>query len=279
MTIDFGKVERYIEDRGFGFVSHTFAKIPHKEVFFHIKVIKRTHSDLAQVLDRTAIIEKVYFWYEYKTSPKGQEVLAILDLKQIRQKYADHIADFIETIKTSWMDVGKPLSESLIKATSDLLMPDEVNQLTTNREMLEVEQRIHQEELQKAEVARLQAIAEQRAAQERAEAARNQAIAERRASQERVEEEEFRQLVAEILALRFTQSKQVSAYIVRNRLGHKYKHISGILQMELGGNVWNFNGGFPPNIYARLCDALGLGNQGSRAVPLAFTPYKDIIEH
>ncbi|MFN9866241.1 MAG: hypothetical protein ACK568_03935 [Pseudanabaena sp.] len=69
----------------------------------------------------------------------------------------------------------------------------------------------------------------------------------------------------------------MSAYIVRNRLGHKYKHISGILQMELGGEVWNFNGGFPPNIYARLCDALGLGNQGSRAVPLAFTPYKDII--
>ncbi|MFN5924413.1 MAG: hypothetical protein ACK466_11585, partial [Pseudanabaena sp.] len=242
-----------------GFVSHTFAKIPHKEVFFHIKVVKRTHPELAQALDRTAIIEKVYFWYEYRTSPKGQEVLAILELKQIRHKYADHVAGFIETIKTSWMNVGKPLPESLIKATSDLLMPDEVNQLATNREMLEVEKRIHQEELQKAEAARLQAIAEQKAAQEG------------------VEEEEFRQLVEEISALRFTQSKQVSAYIVRNRLGHKYKHISGILQMELGGEVWNFNGGFPPNIYARLCDALGLGNQGSRAVPLAFTPYKDII--
>jgi hypothetical protein len=277
MTIDFGKVERYIEDRGFGFVSHTFAKIPHKEVFFHIKVVKRTHPELAQALDRTAIIEKVYFWYEYRTSPKGQEVLAILELKQIRHKYADHVAGFIETIKTSWMNVGKPLPESLLKATSDLLMPDEVNQLATNREMLEVEKRIHQEELQKAEAARLQAIAEQRAAQERAEAARLQAIAEQKAAQEGVEEEEFRQLVEEISALRFTQSKQVSAYIVRNRLGHKYKHISGILQMELGGEVWNFNGGFPPNIYARLCDALGLGNQGSRAVPLAFTPYKDII--
>ncbi|MFN9884267.1 MAG: cold shock domain-containing protein [Pseudanabaena sp.] len=277
MTIDFGKVERYIEDRGFGFVSHTFAKIPHKEVFFHIKVVKRTHPELAQALDRTAIIEKVYFWYEYRTSPKGQEVLAILELKQIRHKYADHVAGFIETIKTSWMNVGKPLPESLIKATSDFLMPDEVNHLATNREMLEVEKRIHQEELQKAEAARLQAIAEQRAAQERAEAARLQAIAEQKAAQEGVEEEEFRQLVEEISALRFTQSKQVSAYIVRNRLGHKYKHISGILQMELGGEVWNFNGGFPPNIYARLCDALGLGNQGSRAVPLAFTPYKDII--
>ncbi|MFO0211591.1 MAG: cold shock domain-containing protein, partial [Pseudanabaena sp.] len=238
MTIDFGKVERYIEDRGFGFVSHTFAKIPHKEVFFHIKVVKRTHPELAQALDRTAIIEKVYFWYEYRTSPKGQEVLAILELKQIRHKYADHVAGFIETIKTSWMNVGKPLPESLIKATSDLLMPDEVNQLATNREMLEVEKRIHQEELQKAEAARLQAIAEQRAAQERAEAARLQAIAEQKAAQEGVEEEEFRQLVEEISALRFTQSKQVSAYIVHNRLGHKYKHISGILQMELGGEVW-----------------------------------------
>lgn len=277
MTIDFGKVERYIGDRGFGFVSHTFAKIAHKEVFFHIKVVKQTYPEMAQVLDRTTTIEKVYFWYEYRTSPKGQEVLAILDLKQIRQKYPKYVADFTETIKTNWMNVGKPLSELLIKATSDLLIPDEINQLTTNRGMLELAQRIHQEELQRDEAARLQAIAEQKASQKRDEAARNQAIAEQREIQEGAEEEEFRQLVAEMSALRFTQSKQVSAYIVRNRLGHKYKHISGILQMELDGEVWNFNGGFPPIIYARLCDALGLGNQGSRAVPLTFTPYKDII--
>ncbi|HBW56881.1 MAG TPA: hypothetical protein DEF27_03400, partial [Oscillatoriales bacterium UBA8482] len=223
MTIDFGKVERYIEDRGFGFVSHTFAKIPPREVFFHIKAVKRTHPEMPQALDGTKTIEKLYFWYEYRTSSKGQEVLGILDLKQIQQKYADDIVSFIDTIKTSWMNVGKPLPESLRKATSDLLNHDEVNQLMASRETLEAEQRRHQEELQRAESARLQAIAEQRAAQERAEAVKRQAIAEQRVAQQRVEEEEFRQLVAEMSAQRFTKSSQVSKYIVRHKLGHKYK--------------------------------------------------------
>ena len=101
MTIDFGKVERYIEDRGFGFVSNTFAKMPPKQVFFHTKIVKRTHPELAQALDSTITTEEVYFWYEYRTSTKGQEVLAILDLEQIQQEYADHIAAFIDTIKVA----------------------------------------------------------------------------------------------------------------------------------------------------------------------------------
>ena len=295
MAVDFGKVERYIEDRGFGFVSHTFANIPTREVFFHIKVVKRTHPELAQALDGTTTIERVYFWYEYTASSKGQEVLALLDLKQIQQKFPDHKAAFIDFIKASWINVKKPLPESLIKATSGLLTLDEVNQLTASREALEVEQRRHQEVLQKAEAARLQVIAEQKAAQQGAEAARRQAIVEQRAAQQRdeaarrqaiaeqravqsgVEEEEFRQLVAEMSVLGYTHSSQVSAYIVRHRLGYKYRNISGILQMQLNGNAWLFNGGFPQNVYARLCNALGLQSQGSGAVPGAFTPYKDII--
>ena len=193
------------------------------------------------------------------------------------------------------MNVDKPLSELFRKAASGLLTSDEVNQLMASRETLEAKQRRHQEELQRAEAAklqaieeqravheraetaRLQAIAEQRAVHERAEAARLQAIAEQRAAQEKLEEDEFCQLVAEMSALGFTNSKQVSTYIVRHKLGHKYKNISGVLQMELDGNVWNFNGGFPPEIYARLCKELGLGNQGTRARAGAFTPYKDII--
>ena len=347
-TIDYGKVEKYIEDRGFGFVTQTFAKIQPKGVFFHIKVVKRTHLELAQVLDSATTHEEVYFWYEYVTSFKGQEVLTVLDLKQIQQKYPDHKAAFIDTLKTSWMDVKNPLSEALRKATSDLLTSDEVNQLMASREAVKEEQRKHQEELQKAEATRVQAIAEQRddqlkaeaariqviavlrAAQQKAEASRIQAIAilkvaqqraviaerhatveqwavqrrakaakvqaieeqraaqlkaqavewqaiaERKAAQQKVEEEEFCQLVAEISALRYTRSSQVSEYIVSHGLGYKYKNISGILQMESNGSVWNFNGGFPPNIYARLCSELGLRNRGSAAVPVAFTPYKNI---
>ncbi|MBF0208748.1 MAG: hypothetical protein HQK53_17920 [Oligoflexia bacterium] len=261
MTIDFGKVERYIENRGFGFVSHTFAKMPPKEVFFHIKVVKRTHPNLSQVLYNTSTNANIYFWYEYETSPKGQEVLAILNPNKIRQKYDEHIAVLIDTIKTYWMNAGKPLPEAIRKATSDLLTSDEANHLAASREILEAEQKRHQEELQKAEDAKLKAIADQRAARENAE------------------NEEFRQLVAEMSALKFTSSSQVSNYIVRNRLGYNYKHISGILEMELDDERWKFNGGIQPKIYARLCEELGLGNQRSLATPVAFTAYKDIIDH
>jgi hypothetical protein len=93
------------------------------------------------------------------------------------------------------------------------------------------------------------------------------------------EEEEFRQLVAEMAPLRFTHSTQVSAYIVKHKLGQRYKHISGILQMELDGENFSFHGGFPPYIYARLCDALGLASKQSRARPQTFTPYADMVEH
>lgn len=278
MTIDCGRVQRYLEDRGFGFVSHTFAKGAAKEVFFHIKTVKRTHPELAAALD-SAASNTVYFWYEYRATPKGQEVTALLDVKRLRKQYAEDTAAFLDTINTSWMNAEKPLSESIRQATADLLSPDEVNQLSEHRSALEAEHRKRKEEQQKAEAARLQAIAEQRAAEEKAEAARRQAIRDQQAAQERIEEEEFSQLVAEMSALNYTRSSQVSAYIVRNKLGFKYKNISGFLEMELEGRRWNFDGGFPPKIYARLCDALGLGNQGSRATPVAFTPYKDVIKH
>ena len=278
MTIDYGRVERYLEDRGFGFVSHTFAKVPAKEVFFHVKTVKRTHPELAAALDSQKS-SSVYFWYEYRTSPKGQEVTALLDIKRLRQHHAEDAAAFRDTICTSWMNAEKSISESIRQATVDLFSPDEVNQLAERRAALDAEYRRRKEEQQKAEAARLQAIAEKRAAEERADAARRQAIRDQEEAQERIEEEEFSQLVAEMAALNYTRSNQVSAYIVRNKLGFKYKNISGLLEMELEGRRWNFNGGFPPHIYARLCDALGLGNQGSRATPVAFTPYKDIIKH
>ncbi len=92
------------------------------------------------------------------------------------------------------------------------------------------------------------------------------------------EEEEFRQLTEEIRAHGFTHSSQVSKYIVDHQLGGKYKHISGVLEIEMDGNVFDFRGGFPPNIYARLCEELKLHNQGSRATPGRFTPYKDILK-
>lgn len=130
------------------------------------------------------------------------------------------------------------------------------------------------EEEQKSEAVKFQEITEQKPASLRFNKLRSL-----KHIKNEHEEREFFQLVAEISQLRFATSSQVSAYIRNNNLGLKYKHISGILQMEKDGREWKFDGGFPPWIYARLCNELGLSNQGSRAKPTAFTPYKDIIDH
>lgn len=279
MTIDFGRVEKYVKERGFGFVSHTFSEVPPTQAFFHIKVLKRDHAELAQALSSTTTIGQAYFWYEYQASPKGREVVAILKSPQEHQHHRDKLDAVMAVIKAQWLKLDSHLSEALRRAAVDLLPADEISALAERKESLEAERKRRQEEFFSLESARLQEIAQARVAQQRAEAAKLKASSDERAHQQRTEEEEFLQLVAELSALGFTHSNQVSRHIVANKLGHKYRHISGILQMESQGNVWDFNGGFPPKIYARLCEELGLGNQGSRAVPRKFTPYKDIFDY
>lgn len=90
------------------------------------------------------------------------------------------------------------------------------------------------------------------------------------------EETEFRALVAEVRALGFTSSKQVSNYIMEHRLGNKYGHISGRLTMERDGDQWPFYGGIQPRIYARLCNELGLDDQGTDAKPGEFIPFREL---
>ncbi|WP_074181308.1 hypothetical protein [Serratia marcescens] len=91
-----------------------------------------------------------------------------------------------------------------------------------------------------------------------------------------VNEQEFNELVTELSVQGFTHSSEVSEYIVKNKLGAKYKNISGVLQMKKRGDEWLFEGGFPPDIYARLCQKLKLKNKGSQARPGEFTPYKNV---
>ena len=91
-----------------------------------------------------------------------------------------------------------------------------------------------------------------------------------------LEEEEFNQLVEEVMAKGFTESRQVSQYIMANKLGRKYRHISGVLDMERGEDAWQFHGGFPPHIYARLCEALGLGQKISDARVAGFRSFSDL---
>lgn len=91
-----------------------------------------------------------------------------------------------------------------------------------------------------------------------------------------LEDEEFKALVEEVAAKGFTESRQVSNYIMVNELGRKYRHISGILELERDGEAWRYHGGFPPHIYARLCEALGLDQKQSDARVAGFKSFNDL---
>lgn len=267
-NIDFGQVENFIEDRGVGFVSRILTGTTCSgAVFFHIKTVKRTNPKLAQELNSFDPYDAPYFWYEFEQTRKGAQVTSLIDPKVVAKRYAAESAGIIYSIRRIWLDENKsldtfgqfpPLPDAIIKASSEIIPKNELARLEEERLVLEVRNQQARKELKKIE-----------------EAKRKEAE-DKKAAQDKVEEAEFSQLVKEISRLGFTHSKQVSEYIVRYRLGHKYKNISGVLQMQMRGTTWNFNGGFPPKIYARLCFELGLDNQGSEAKPGAFKPYKDL---
>ncbi|MBM7070672.1 hypothetical protein JQC92_01265 [Shewanella sp. 202IG2-18] len=89
-------------------------------------------------------------------------------------------------------------------------------------------------------------------------------------------DKEFKQLVNDLSPLKFRTSKELSAYIVQNNLGHHYPNISGVLDMSNGEDSWKYEGGFPPDIYRRLCIELKLESQHSLARPGSFKSYNQL---
>lgn len=90
------------------------------------------------------------------------------------------------------------------------------------------------------------------------------------------ESEELFNLLEEMRPLGFSQSKDLSEYIVKNNLGRKYPNISGVVRMEEHGREWNFPGGFHPRLYAIICNELQLNNQRSEAKAIGFTSFNII---
>jgi hypothetical protein len=198
----------------------------------------------------------VYFWYRFGKAVKGEQVVEALDASDIIEHDKLSITN---QIGSKFNDISVALSDGIEAAAEDLLSEKDLSALVKARSKLEAEQK---------------ELKEQR--RRESEAKYNELI-EKQAAHRKVEEDEFRGLVAEISSYGFTQSKQVSEYIVSHQLGYKYPNISGILEMELDGRTWGFNGGFPPKIYARLCEEIGLSNQGTHARPGKFIPYKIIL--
>lgn len=247
MEINFGIVKKYFTDRGFGFVGHTFLNPNSKEVFFHIKTIKQSDLELAKKIGNEDFTEAIYFWYETENSKKGEQVCTVLNHESIHQKYSNDVPVFIEEVESIWKDIDSQTPEWLVQVSIDLIGINQTNELKVERDGLELRRDEENEKKCREEKA-----------------------------QQEIEFNEFEKLIAEIRPLGFTHSSQVSSYIMENKLGYKYKNISGIIEMELEGRTWQFKGGFPPKIYAQICSELGLGNRGSHARVVGFSSFKKL---
>lgn len=265
MSTDFGKVSDYVSDRGFGFVKGLLLG-NHSEVFFHIKTIKKTDSQLAVRLAEEPF-DEYYFWFETETTPKGKQVRAVLTPEQVRRGAIADTSKLVEGVESLWRDTSYKKPIWLDGVTLDLVGQDRAHKLGAERRHLEVEEQKSREQARKLFEEKQAILKEDR-----------QRKLDVKRAQEEIEEREFQDLVAEMKQLGYTHSSQVSNYIVSNRLGYKYRNISGVLQMALNGTIWNFKGGFPPNIYARLCNELDLSNEGTKAKPIAFESFDSIEE-
>ena len=283
MNIDFGIVKKYFSDRGFGFVTHTFLSSHQSEVFFHIRNVKRTCSDLAEKLANDESVDTICFWYETENTSKGEQVCNVLKSDIIHNMDIDNLPSIIEKVNIIWSDVDSTIPVWLREVTVDLVGVDRAREIDLERDALERErreledkERKKREAVQKIEETKREERRKEQEVLRKIEDAKRQKLIEEQQIQEEIEEKEFEQLVAEMKPLGITHSNQVSDYIMKNRLGYKYKNISGIVEMEKNGTSWNLKGGFPTIIYARLCEELGLSNQGSRARAVGFKPFKDL---
>lgn len=157
MTIDFGSVQKYNAERGFGFVKRTLhSKESTQEIFFHIKTIKRKYYELAQKLDNGSY-DGVSFWYEVEKTDKGEQVSKLwLSAEDIPSKQLDGLRTKIEGL---WHDIDARTPDWLDQITFLLFGQIRRNELFRERQSLQHERREAQkEERKKREAERLKRL-------------------------------------------------------------------------------------------------------------------------
>ncbi|WP_291362675.1 cold-shock protein [Acetobacter sp. UBA5411] len=240
MGIYYGKIKHYIKNKGFGFVENVFPEKSKNDIFFHIETIKKTNLKIAEQLIQEGNTEYLYLWYETKITNNREKIINIINTNQVRYRANNSITIFTKSLETFWGNISLTKPSWLEEVTLTLLGNKCTLRLINEREAL-LNAKTFSVTAQKA-----------------------------------LEEREFRQLVAELRPLGLRTSKEASYYITKYNLGKKYKNISGVVRMEGNRNQWNFNGGFPPHIYAKLCKELNLTNQNTDARAIGFTPFKNL---
>ncbi len=268
--LDFGVVEKYLPSKGIGSIGHTFLDTNFTDAFFRISQIKTKHPEAAKKLNSGSLINpmySIYFWYEFEECNGGDKVSLVIESENIRKKCGGDLPVFIKRIESIWRDLNSKKPLWLDDITIDLVGDLRRHELISERGALKLERKNKEEEVRK------EAVALRKAKEKKAEQLRSE-----QRDQQQIEDNEFEQLVAEMTPLGLTRSSQVSLYIMRNKLGYKYKNISGVVRMTQEGREWDFKGGFPPDIYAKLCSKLGLYSNGSPAKVVNFNSFKNLNE-
>ena len=90
-----------------------------------------------------------------------------------------------------------------------------------------------------------------------------------------INSEELSTLLVHMSGKNFRLSSELSKYITSNKLGDKYPNIAGIVTMSNDEREWDFDGGFPRDIYKIICQELNLIDKGTAARAIKFTSYQD----
>ncbi|MBD2393265.1 cold shock domain-containing protein [Cyanobacterium aponinum FACHB-4101] len=288
MAIDFGNVKSYNSSRGFGFITGSFLN-SHRKVFFHIKKIKAKYPEIAQKLDNQENFQGLNLWYEIEHTQKGEQVKECwLHKDEIPENHVSELSDFIEKVENIWKNIDSSKPSWLDIITIELVGTNRKDELSLQRNNLESQRREAEERKRKdAEVERLRQIELQKEKERQEVEPQKQISIDKENEVRRLsakyslsidEAEEFYLLLEEMRLLQFTHSKQLSNYIVKKKLGYKYKNISGIVRMQDGGDEWDFHGGFPPKIYSYICKELRLDNQHTKTRPVDFRSFKEVYK-
>ncbi|WP_120785181.1 cold shock domain-containing protein [Marinobacterium aestuarii] len=293
MSLALGKVDKYLSDKGFGFIKPVFMHDKRVEsIFFHISTIK--NKSLVNKLKSDDYDNSYYFWFDFIKGKKGFEVTTTIRESDIIEQIND-LEIFTSKLESYWLDISNstPKWLELASATFDLdiehlnsqrnikqresenlkiieeqnrlsmlrTVPKELHEVTKKEcEDLRDELRSFKKQLEQIKRERDSAVVKW----ERAIA--NPALFE------------FELLVNEVenLEVRLTKSHEVSNYIVKNRLGDKYQNLAGKLEMENSSSQWVFDGGIDPKHYKELCRRLGLSNKYTDSRVKSFVSYKNI---
>lgn len=140
MALEFGFIQEYNTERGFGYLSRTFQVSRHstQRVYFHIKKVKGEYPDLAKELDN-GLYQNVSFWYETEKINKGEQVCKLwLDAKDLPNQQRNWFTAEIEKL---WSDLNFPILSSLNQVTLALVGQDLRDKLNQEREQIVREQR------------------------------------------------------------------------------------------------------------------------------------------